>query len=247
MQTEKSMRYFVTYFDRTGKGAYLPLLCSFFEYARKAGVPPECFNILTDERTHPSLKDFAHVGKLIVAPHAFADLMRPGNHFDYKSALICAALPLMPANSVILDCDMKIQHDPTDALFLYTFAPFAMPPDSGGRTIPWIPPEWAKSSSSAIPLPEHSSSVLVFGDSDPGIRGALVDNYRSAWNYLAHNDTARGLIDDIREQRAWSLVHYWTESPLLAAELNWSAYHWQQNAEAFMVHHHGAKKFKDFA
>lgn len=235
------MTYFVTYFSHSKDGKYLPLLRAWFRALRAVDTTTEAA-ILTDALTIANNGDVGRefgVQCLIVSPTPFKDCIRPGNHFDHKSALICAALPLLPRESVVFDCDAIIQRDPSNALEAYANEPFAMPPDSGKRTLPW------RTAGGEIRLPEHSSSVLMFGSNCPAMREALVEDYRKAWHWLAGYDDAQGIICQIREQRAWSLVHYWAEGVLMEPRLNWSPYHWKPNADAFIVHHHGQKKFTD--
>lgn len=226
---------FLTYFDPTRTGRFEPILRTWFERYKQSGCTLPVW-LLSDLLTVPPDMPFA--GKVVVGPSAFSDVMRTGNAFDYKSALICAALPLLPPGAVIMDVDAVFVKDPTTYFAALADEPFAMPPDSGRRRIPW-------KGSHGESIPEHSSSVMIFGDDSAGMREALVDNYRKAWEWLAQHDDARGIIDAIREQRAWSLVHFWSDACLMDERLNWSPYHYQDNPEAIILHHHGAKKFTD--
>ena len=226
------MHALLTYFSMSGNTSYEPFIARWLRRAESAGF---CLpvSILTDLDT-----DADHHGVPVVRAdwREHQDVVRAGNHFDRKSALICAALPSLPP-CVIFDLDTDIALNPTEELLAYWYEPFAMPPDSGKRTIPW------KDERGQF-IREHSSSVMVFGQPEnEGVRHAIVDNYRCAWNWLRENST--GLpkwLDAIREQRAWSLLHYWAKAPLMPETLNWSGSHYPPNPAAKIVHYHGGSK-----
>jgi hypothetical protein len=194
------------------------------------------YQILTDRQTCERLanKEIQRVDLRDFDPSPFADLMRQGNPYDYKSALICAALPHLPANSIIMDSDALIMRDITHRFDVVDGEPFAMVPDSGRRRIPWSGPHGKT-------IMEHSSSVMFFGTDDPVVRACLVATYRMAWHWLAANDDAKGQIEAIREQRAWSLVHWWEDAILMAEDLNYS-HTYKSHERAYVIHHHGAGK-----
>jgi len=238
------MHIFVTHFDLDGSGRFLPILASWLDHYRRSGSTLPV-SILTDERTklpnYASPEDSIAL-EIVMAAHrvstdlvdAHRDLCRPGNVYDYKSALICAALPHLPADSIIMDSDALVMRDITQRFDLFSGEPVAMPPDSGRRRIPW-------SGSHGKTIEEHSSSVLFFGDNSDGMREALVENYRRAWLWLDEHDDARGQIDKIREQRAWSLVHWWCDAVLMSEDVNWS-HNYKDASKACIIHYHGAKK-----
>jgi hypothetical protein len=238
-----TITYFCLYFDRTGQKTYLPILHKWVAAYRKHVGKNAPIGVLTDTKT-VSFGGLAPYGDeldcLMVDPRPFQDCCREGNHFDYKSALICAALPQLPPESVVMDCDAIIAKDPTAALEAYANEPFCMVPDSGKRSIPW------RTAGGEIRVPEHSSSVMMFGGpKNAAIREALGIDYRKAWHWLqAFDDAKQKWLVDIREQRAWSLVHHWSEATLMEPRLNWSIRHWGPSDDAFINHHHGDKKME---
>lgn len=218
---------FVTYFDLDGTGRFLTILQRWFRaYNRSRCALPAV--VLTNGLTHVPY-ELRATRQPVEA--RFRPLMRAGNVYDYKSALICSALPHLPAGAIVLDCDALFVADPTEALRQYTQELFAMPPDSGRRRIPYD-----------SGIPEHSSSVMVFGEALALMRESIVQSYVNAWEWLSKHDDAKGQIDKIREQRAWSLVHHWIDGTLMDERLNWSASHYAPNPDALIVHHHGSAK-----
>jgi hypothetical protein len=161
------------------------------------------------------------------------NIIRTGNVFDHKSALICAALPDMPP-CVIMDVDAYLLADPTAALLQYESGGIAIAPDAGQRTI-----QWPGNST----MPENSSSVMVFGKT-ADIDQAVAD-YTKAWETLEEIDFNWGLQNTIREQVAWSVVAAQRDHAILPRTLNWSRFWGEPTPENCIIYHaHGAEKWK---
>lgn len=240
MTTEnREPHVYVTYFEVGGNTRYRPLLHHWItEYDRVVSDGMRV-SVLTDRDTDP--ESFSGMFYLDVDPSPFADVMRPGNHFDRKSAIIATALssPMMdPGPCLIMDCDAIVHRDFTSALLDYLRAPLPIstPPDSGKRVI--------KARSGHV-VHERSSSVLLFGRATQDERRQIAHDYRTCWHYLGQTEPDAGLATTIREQRAWTLVHHLWGTLNLPDVWNWSPYHWKPNPDAYIVHHHGQRKFAD--
>jgi hypothetical protein len=217
----KTMHLFVTYFD-DGTAKFLPLLNRWLEYYAASGCNLPV-SVLTD-MTSP-VPDGVHCFR--ADPEKYAEVMRAGNPFDRKSALICAALPELPVCTVI-DIDAFLFQDPTEQLMRYSEDDLAVAEDAGGRSIP------------LSGHPECSSSVMVFGMCKD--RSVLTGHYVDAWHALAHVDS--GLQQTIREQVAWSKVADDALYPVLPRCLNWSRFWGTPTAENCSIYHaHGAEKW----
>lgn len=187
--------------------------------------------ILTDEHSmHISEHRMHVVGDADLAP--FSAVMRSGNPYDRKSAMICAALPHLPPCAIV-DVDMEFLRDPWPVLEPYAQDTFAIAPDAGGR---WIP---------KFDCPENSSSLMIFGSSpDLLSRDGLADEYFDAWQSLSEIDTSESSLEyAIREQRAWSVVAHAGGDPVLPDSLNWSRFWGQPREDTCIVHHHGDAKW----
>jgi hypothetical protein len=248
---------FVVYF--AGKDPrFRPLLRLWLEYFQRSGcrLPLRILTDVATVRDHSAgpwvvadkLHDETRLLGLpctVVDPFEFTDLMREGNAFDRKSAIICAALPFLPS-CVIVDTDSFFVRDPTAALLANAVHEFAMAPDAGRRMIPLIGDM------------EQSSSVMVFGKAVDYVAPRGLPSlgmtkarrfygaaYRRAWHALAdHPDEQHGLLSDIREQRAWSVVRFNDEAPLLPDTLNWSRFWGDDHGRALIHHAHGREKWE---
>lgn len=230
------MTIFVTYFDFDGTGRFLPLLRRWLEYYQRSAckLPVEILSSVS----HAPASHIDGVPVRVVDVREFAAVQRPGNPYDHKSAIICAALPHLPP-CVIVDCDVLFLRDPTEELLKFAHEPFAIAPDAGKRRIPM--PDGST-------IQEESSSVMVFGDNgctDPQLlRRDLVAGYVRAWAMLSKKDSPHGLVSNIREQRAWSVESHLRRAPVLPRSLNWSRF-WQMPPppEALIYHAHGQSKW----
>jgi len=231
------------YYDFDGSTAFRPLLDRWIRYYERSGCPLE-WRILTDVDTGAKLVGYHHN---LSAPtkeevQAFADVIRPGNPFDYKSALICAALPNLPP-CVIVDVDTLWLQDPAPQLSAYADKLLMIAEDSGRRPI---------SLEGSKPMVEQSSNLMLFGEADLEEREWLVGAYQEAWNRLAASAQPQeqgGLGHTIREQRAWSVVfHEVMQCKPLPRELSWSL-NWGKSPippTVKLVHLHGQSKWNYF-
>jgi len=217
---------FVVFFGNDKR--WVDLLTRWRETYKRSGCPWPVY-VLTDLETK---LEWTACAKF--CPWVHYKVIRPGNDFDRKSALICAALPFLPARSVVVDVDAFFLQDPSEMLAPYLDLPFAMGEDAGRRGI---------TVKGIGTVPEHSSSVMVFGD--PECRRSLVAEYVQAWEELIDAPGESRLEVDIREQRAWSVVKHRTGAPLLPRELNDSRFWGGPTAATCIYHAHGREKWNE--
>jgi hypothetical protein len=185
--------------------------------------------ILTDEHSTRVSGHRVHVvSDEDLAP--FSAVMRPGNPYDRKSAMICAALPHLPPCAIV-DVDMEFLRNPWPVLEPYTRNSFAIAPDAGKRMIPVGP----------VSYPEESSSLMLFGGT---ARKVIVEEYVRAWESLRFESNEHSLEFAIREQRAWSLVSRYLDEEVLPDSLNWSRFWGPPREDTCIVHHHGEAKWR---
>lgn len=161
---------------------------------------------------------------LIVDPSRFSEVIRESRPFDYKGALILAALDAVPGPFLVVDCDAFIVGDVEPELEAVAGKCVAIAPDTfEGRTFEIY----------GRAVTEGCAGVLFFG----GYVGGVLDfGYRYLWHKLAAIDGGKGFHARMREQRAWSAL----ASGFLPETLNWSSKR-EENPAAKIIHHHGPK------
>jgi hypothetical protein len=174
--------------------------------------------------------------------HGFADVVRPGQPFDLKGAIVCSFLLRAPETDgiLVLDLDAVLARDPREALEPFENAPVAMPIDHGAILYFRTP---------RLEAPyEHvqklCAGVMYFG---PGNRSRLVAGYKRAWAELRPIEPWGRNLSHLLEQYSWSLCLRRRGGAVLPHTMNWSPRHVGENPAAVVNHDYGLQKWKDAA
>lgn len=240
------------YGDVKSREAYRTLLDEWLDHHVALGLADR-ITVVTDHRSdvrplvigHPGVK----VAEYDVA--GYADVIRPGQPFDVKGALMCELLADTSVGPfLLLDNDAMLQRE--DAIDeLPAEIVIGMSRDLG-----------ALESTYGMHLHEpfahvfkRCAGVAWFGDTDRQKRDELRTRYLDAWRTLVHGGKDGGVpwekqLDRLLEQHAWSYAAQQMEQPLLPDSWNWPShidgYAAQVEAtKAAHVHHlFGRKKWK---
>lgn len=237
------MLILVPFYGETEK--FRPLLDRWFAAARAAmpnARPQYDFVLLTDSEA--SVIDAARTHGCGIAEFklaGFADLMRPGQPFDVKGALVCSFLLAHTYSVLVLDADAFLAKDPTEALAPFAAAPVAMPPDHGALLYGRRP----KMDEPYTDVRKLCAGVQWFG-SAPG-RSRLVAGYRRAYEEimaLAPRVPWTPQLPHLVEQYAWSICSHRRGGQVLPATMNWHAEHLGEWPGVIVNHHYGHPKWE---
>lgn len=214
------------------RARFRPLLDAWIAAKAKA-APDLAWFALTDEPL-----DYG-TPNAVVSLEGFRDLLRPGQPFDVKGALVSAALLRFPEPLLVLDADAVLARDPRPGLAPFSGVSIAMPLDGGavmhGRAPLLSPPYGA--------VAKVCAGVQFFGMT-PG-RSRLVAGYRRAFEEL------RALprlpwsppLPHLLEQYAWSLAMNRRGGAILPVTYNWAPHFLGESPDAVVNHHYGFKKW----
>lgn len=183
------------------------------------------FVVVTDHQTR-----FTRYPTLAVDVREQQGVMRRGEVFDRKGALMLEALKYFHGGVLFCDADAFVMKPIQDHLGLWASSKIAMSKDSGIRKAgmgAWEQPD----------VQEMNAGVLWFGT---GCKLPLISAYRRAFLQLS---VVRG-DDHWLEQLAWSLVWQQERGSLLPSEFQWVPHRWGPNPHAVINHHHGESKFR---
>ncbi len=224
----------IPYFGDNPK--YLEML---HEWVRtlKRTAPHADFVVFTHDATD-TLKSFGYP-VLTLDIFNYADVMRDGQPFDVKGALMCEAALTIKRPFLMLDSDALLVANPSDVLdSLAQNAACAMPIDHGailsGHQLLCDEP---------FPtVRKMCAGVFYFGDVTR--RNALVGHYLMAWRELFHHDFPwTPKIPHLLEQYAWSLAHHRMNGATLPASMNWAPHIVGHSPHAIVNHLFGHKKW----
>ncbi len=169
----------------------------------------------------------------------YKEVIRAGQPFDIKGALMCEAAIAIKRPFLMLDSDALLVANPSDVLdSLAQNAACAMPIDHG-----------AILSGHQLLCDEPFPTVRkmcagVFWFGDVAGREALVSHYLMAWReLLSHNCPWTPCIPHLLEQYAWSLAHHRMNGATLPATLNWAPHIVGESPHAIVNHLFGHKKW----
>ncbi len=192
---------------------------------------------------------FTHDTKDIIKPlgypvlklsiKGYSDVLREGQPFDIKGALMCEAAIAIKRPFLMLDSDALLVANPSDVLdAIAQNAACAMPIDHG-----------AILSGHQLLCDEPFPTVRkmcagVFWFGDVSRRKALVGHYLMAWRELFHHDFPwTPKIPHLLEQYAWSLAHFRMNGATLPASMNWAPHIVGESPHAIVNHLFGHKKW----
>ncbi len=167
----------------------------------------------------------------------FSEVIRPGQPFDVKGALVCAALLAHDEPLLVLDLDAQLLRDPAPDLAPFMGRVIAMPVDAGAIThdrSPRLNPPYGT-------VLKLCAGVMFFGAGD---RGRLVAAYRKAWTELRPTLPWSPPLPHLLEQHAWSLAARRRGGDVLSQAFNWSPDHLGANALATVEHRYGLRKWR---
>jgi hypothetical protein len=208
---------------------FRPLLDKWFESYRATGLNFDTARpvLLTDEEGRHGAVDAAYshgtqnercgLEMPDIAP--FRDVIRPGQPFDVKGALVCGYLAAHPYPTLVIDADAVLRGDPAPVLSRFAGSSVAMPVDSGAivyyRT-PVLDAPYAT-------VRKMCAGVMWFGHSPT--RAALVAEYCRAFLELRDVIPWTPKLPHLLEQYAWSLVHHRRGAATLPHVMNWNERH----------------------
>lgn len=219
---------------------FRPLLDKWVASYVDAGMKRDRVVLLTDNKA--GCEDSASAnGISIYAPDlsGFSDLVRPGQPFDVKGALVAAYLRDWSYPTLVLDADAVLVADPDKLLLPFKESPIAMPIDAGAVThgrAPRLRPPFES-------VRKKCAGVMWFGASEG--RSRLVAGYRRAFEEMRETLPWDGsaATPHLLEQHAWSVACHWRGGGTLPALINWSPRHLGDNAHAVVLHDYGLAKW----
>ena len=211
-----------------------PLLDRWIEAYKRSGTRAPWYALSDSPETYdlPSAR---------VDPSEYAEAVRPGQPFDVKGALVCAAIRKYPEPLLVLDADAFLARDPRDTLALFWDAPIAMPRDHGALMHDRLP----RLSAPYAGVPKLCAGVQWFGAATEHARVGLAAGYRRAhaellalprlpWSPpLAH----------LVEQYAWTLAASRAGGKVLPVTMNWAPHFLGRSEHAVVNHHFGVRKW----
>lgn len=195
--------------------------------------------LLTDELLHDLAEGFV---SFVPELSGYSDLIRPGQPFDVKGAMVCAAALQFDKDLLVLDLDAELERDPEPTLEPFRSSPIALPLDHGailwGREAKLEPP-YGK-------ISKLCAGVMFFGRGD---RSRLVAGYRRAWLEIKAHAEEVGKFPwspghpNLLEQYAWALCAHRRGGKVLPATMNWAPHFVGENEFAVVNHRCGHQKW----
>lgn len=214
------------------RARFRPLLDRWVEAYKASGTKAPWYALSEDPESYdlPSAR---------VSLDGFRDLLRPGQPFDVKGALVCAALLRFPEPLLVLDADAFLERDPEPTLASFSGCSIAMPIDDGALTH-----DRAPTLSSPFPgVKKLCAGVVYFGAC--GTRGRFVAGYRRAFEELVALPSFPWSppLAHLVEQHAWSIVAARRGGKVLPRSMNWAPHLLGENPMAVVNHHYGFRKW----
>lgn len=217
----------VPFFGGKGAEKYLPHLKRWWERYNATHTKVSAV-VLTDDVTAAEKDMLQGLPLLVVDPRPHTNVVRvlePGRVWDYKAAIILAALKKL-GPTLVVDADTELMQDPEPLLRMLVGKPLMMAPDSGRPPI-----RTAKGEE----LVEHNAGVLWFGGDDHRL---LIRSYKEIFREL-HLDLPHNAVPALLEQATWSVLAHRMQAEELPARLNWQGHFWGPHPETVIRHLHG--------
>lgn len=232
---KKPMKYLVAipYFGTNPK--YLEMLDDWVRNFRER-FPVSRFVVFT----HDAQEQLTQRGYPFVSLDisGYASVIREGQPFDIKGALMCEAAEAIDEPFLMLDSDALLMRDPSGLLTEFAGRTCAMPIDSGAI----LSGHKARMDEPFGHVRKMCAGVFWFGDT--GMREVLGDEYRNAWRDLHVADcpwTPR--LPHLLEQYAWSLAHHRLNGATMPGMMNWAPHITGDSDMAIVNHYFGHKKW----
>ena len=217
---------------------FRPLLDAWFSAYAKTGLDLADVVILSDT------PDAAHAAEAWGARFILLDLsdmievMRPGQPFDRKGALVCAYLRHRRESTLVMDADAILLADPRPMLRRFAECAVAMPIDAGA--IVYFRRDTLEGVYSHVR--KMCAGVMFFGAG--GDRRQLVANYRRTFAELREVIPWHPRLPHLLEQYTWAVVHHRLSGPTLPIALNWNERHLGELPGAIVIHDYGHEKWE---
>lgn len=246
------------YGPKESRIAYRPLFGRWIQHHEKLGLADRIVVVSEDRGVDPPVincvdsENSKKVEVIQLDVSGYADVMRPGQPFDMKGALLCELLLQRPEAFLMLDNDAFLQRaDYLDHPELPKDAVIAMPRDLGALGCSFglqLHPPYAHVS-------KRCAGVMFCGPVQRvgrDLRKELVSRYCDAWKELLTGGEDGGIpwekhLSRLLEQHAWSYAAQQMEQPLLSDAWNWpdhfADFGVEKPEEVFVHHYFGRKKW----
>jgi hypothetical protein len=222
--------------------ASVPLLELWYDYYLKSGCKIPVVVVTDGMATLPEFCA-AHipfngmippVSSLVVDPALIPNVIRKGNPFDVKGALVCLAVRRF-GEVFFVDSDAFLLKNPEPVL--------ASIPETAVISMGDDPyPTRIEGTDGAL---QRNAGVMVVKAKDPQVREALVANY--CFSHTTLRNTPKNNTQ-LLEQFAWSATHHRytrkNKAYVFPRALNWSRMWDRKDPNIVILHEHGPKKWE---
>lgn len=233
---QKPMNHLIAipYFGSNPK--YLEMLHEWVRVLKRT-APDARFLVFTHD-AEEALKPFGYP-TLTLSIDGYADVIREGQPFDIKGALMCEAAMNIRDPFLMLDADALLVANPSEILdAMNPETVCAMPIDHGAI----LHGHKSLCEKPFADVRKMCAGVFWFGDVSR--RAELVTSYRLAWREMfSHDCPWLPCLPHLLEQYAWSLAHHRLSGETLPATLNWAPHILGESPHAIVNHYFGHKKW----
>lgn len=228
------------------RAAYAPLLRRWLAHHRAAGLGPRLVIVTRDDEPPLAPELVGDTRVVAVSIAQYKDVIRPGQPFDVKGALMCEALRAIGEAFLFLDLDAFLQREPEPA-HIPQDSLIGMARDIGAIHCghdPCLEKPFEQ-------VKKLCAGVVWFGAAPIAARENLIKAYRRAWHELK-DGAGPGIVpwtprfDRLIEQYAWSLAAHRLGQPVLRDRWNWPPHIAAFGSSRLAIVHHefGHSKWK---
>lgn len=223
----------IPYFGTNAR--YLEMLHEWVRVLKRTA--PDARFVMFTHDAEEVLKPFGYP-TLTLSIDGYSDVMREGQPFDIKGALMCEAALNIHEPFLMLDADAYLVANPSAILDKLADTPCAMPIDHGAI----LHGHKANMDFPHQDIRKMCAGVFWFGDTFD--RRELVKNYLYGWKVLRDlNCPWTPCLPHLLEQYAWSFAHHHMNGATLPATFNWSPHILGDSPYAIVNHFFGHKKW----